>query len=49
MSLLKAHTAADRVEDKIRAINEDETWDMNIHLDPYDDSEQNEEDAKEEI
>ena len=47
ISLLKAHTATDHIEDKIRAINPDEVWDMNIHLDPYDDSEHNEEDNKE--
>lgn len=47
ISLIKAHTATDHIEDKIRAISENETWDMNIHLDPYDDSEHNEEDAKE--
>lgn len=47
ISLLKAHTATDNIEDRIRAINAEETWDMNIHLDPYDDSEHNIEDAKE--
>ncbi len=42
MSLLQAHSATDNIEAKIRAIKEDEVWDMNIHLDPYDDSKEEE-------
>ena len=38
ISLVDAHTATDRIEDAIKAIIPNETWDMNIHLDPYDDS-----------
>jgi cation diffusion facilitator family transporter len=38
ISLVDAHTATDKIEDAIREIAPDETWDMNIHLDPYDDS-----------
>lgn len=41
ISLLDAHRAADRVEDKIREINEKDEWIINTHLDPYDDSEMN--------
>jgi len=41
ISLLDAHRAADRVEDKIRAINKKDEWIINTHLDPYDDSEMN--------
>ncbi|NOX16613.1 MAG: cation transporter [Epsilonproteobacteria bacterium] len=39
ISLLDAHRAADRVEDKIQEINKKDEWIMNTHLDPYDDSE----------
>jgi len=38
ISLMDAHEATDRIEDAIRAIAPDEMWNMNIHLDPYDDS-----------
>ena len=38
ISLLNAHRTADRVEDKIRAINKKDEWIINTHLDPYDDS-----------
>ena len=41
ISLLDAHRAADRVEDKIREINKQDEWIINTHLDPYDDSEIN--------
>lgn len=41
ISLLNAHRAADRVEDKIREINKEDEWIINTHLDPYDDSEMN--------
>ena len=41
ISLLDAHRAADRVEDKIREINKKDEWIINTHLDPYDDSEIN--------
>lgn len=38
ISLLKAHSIGDKIEDKIIQINEDEEWIINAHLDPYDDS-----------
>ena len=38
ISLLKAHTIGDQIEDKIASLNKDEEWVINIHLDPYDDS-----------
>jgi cation diffusion facilitator family transporter len=38
ISLLKAHTLGDKIEDKIAKINEEEDWVINAHLDPYDDS-----------
>ena len=41
VTLMAAHRVSDRVEDKIQAINPDKNWVINIHLDPYDDSEIN--------
>ncbi len=41
ISLLEAHRAADRVEDKIRELGKNDEWVINTHLDPYDDSEMN--------
>lgn len=38
VSLLDAHRASDRIEDKIKALDKENHWVMNIHLDPYDDS-----------
>ncbi len=38
ISLLKAHSLGDKIEDKIALINEIEEWIINVHLDPYDDS-----------
>ncbi len=38
ISLMDAHRASDNIEAKIRAINPNKNWIMNIHLDPYDDS-----------
>ncbi len=43
MSLLEAHRIGDNVEEKIKRIDPDADWLINIHLDPYDDSEINEE------
>jgi len=43
ISLLEAHRAADRVEDAIKDINTRDEWIITTHLDPYDDSEINEE------
>jgi len=36
--LLEAHRASDRIEDKIKRLDDKNAWVMNIHLDPYDDS-----------
>ncbi len=41
MSLLEAHRIGDKVEEKIKAIDPKADWMINIHLDPYDDSEIN--------
>jgi cation diffusion facilitator family transporter len=41
ISLMEAHKASDRIEDKIKDIDPDSVWIINIHLDPYDDSIQN--------
>jgi cation diffusion facilitator family transporter len=38
ISLLKAHSIGDKIEDKIANINKNEEWIINAHLDPYDDS-----------
>ena len=36
--LLEAHRASDKIEDAIQALDKENEWVMNIHLDPYDDS-----------
>ncbi len=41
MTLLEAHRISDEVEDKIKAIDPKADWTVNIHLDPYDDSDIN--------
>ena len=38
MKLKLAHTIIENVEDKIRALDPDKKWIINIHADPYDDS-----------
>jgi len=38
MKLKLAHTIIENVEEKIRKINPDKKWIINIHADPYDDS-----------
>ncbi|MBF7049472.1 cation transporter [Campylobacter volucris] len=40
ISLLNAHKIADDIEDEIRKNYKDDKWDIQIHLDPYDDSEE---------
>ncbi|NPA29257.1 MAG: cation transporter [Epsilonproteobacteria bacterium] len=47
MSLLEAHRIADAVEEKIKAIDPNADWLINIHLDPYDDSDVNDEESPE--
>lgn len=39
--LLTAHQASDKIENKIRDLDKSKEWIINIHLDPYDDSEEN--------
>jgi len=46
ISLLKAHTLGDKIEDKIALLNEKEEWVINVHLDPYDDSSINDEENR---
>ena len=41
ISLMDAHRVTDRIEDKIKMINQDREWVINIHMDPYDDLELN--------
>ena len=43
--LLDAHRVSDEIEAKIRAIDPKSSWHFAIHLDPYDDSEINEDEA----
>jgi len=38
ITLMEAHRASDRIEDKIKELDTDTNWVVNIHLDPYDDS-----------
>jgi cation diffusion facilitator family transporter len=42
MTLMAAHRLSDKIEDNIRKINPDKNWVINVHLDPYDDSDINE-------
>ena len=46
MLLLEAHRIADNVEAKIKTIDSKANWLINIHLDPYDDSDVNIEESK---
>jgi len=46
ISLLKAHSLGDKIEDNIALLNEKEEWVINVHLDPYDDSNINDEENK---
>jgi len=41
MKLKMAHMIIEQVEEKIREINSDKIWVINIHADPYDDSQMN--------
>jgi len=41
MSLMEAHRRADKIEDKIKLIDTKQEWIINIHMDPYDDSDIN--------
>jgi len=45
MSLLEAHRIGDNVEAKIKTIDSRANWLINIHLDPYDDSDVNVEES----
>ncbi len=41
ITLMEAHKVTDRIEEKIKMINNDRNWVINIHMDPYDDFEIN--------
>ena len=41
MTLLEAHQIADIVEEKIKQLDDAKDWIINIHMDPYDDSDTN--------
>ncbi len=38
ISLLKAHSIGDRLEERVKKLNSEVTWHILIHTDPYDDS-----------
>lgn len=38
ISLMDAHKASDRIEDEIKTLDTTKNWVINIHMDPYDDS-----------
>jgi divalent metal cation (Fe/Co/Zn/Cd) transporter len=42
ITLMAAHRVSDNIEDKIRQLDLQKDWIINIHLDPYDDSDVNE-------
>ena len=46
ISLMRAHHAGDRIEEKIKELIPDGEWVIIAHLDPYDDSEMNDKTAK---
>ena len=41
ITLMEAHRVSDRIEEKIEQLDKNKFWVINIHLDPYDDSEIN--------
>lgn len=43
ITLMEAHRVTDKIEDDIKALDERRDWVINIHMDPYDDFEINEE------
>ncbi|MGB0990750.1 MAG: cation transporter dimerization domain-containing protein, partial [Halarcobacter sp.] len=43
ITLMDAHRISDKIENKIRNIDKNKHWIINIHMDPYDDFEINEE------
>ena len=38
ITLMEAHRISDKIEDKIKKLDKNTNWVINIHLDPYDDS-----------
>lgn len=44
ITLMEAHRVSDRIEDNIKKINSKREWVINIHMDPYDDLNMNDED-----
>lgn len=43
ITLMEAHRISDRIENKIKKIDKGKSWVINIHMDPYDDFEINDE------
>jgi len=45
ISLLEAHRISDTIEEKIKELDKESNWSITIHLDPYDDSQINEDES----
>jgi hypothetical protein len=43
---MEAHRASDRIEKAIRYIDKSKFWVINVHLDPYDDFEENDKEVR---
>lgn len=41
ITLMEAHKIADRIEERIKKVDSSKDWVINIHMDPYDDSDTN--------
>ena len=49
ITLMEAHRVSDRIEEKIEELDKSKFWVINIHLDPYDDSDINHEHCEAQI
>ena len=45
ISLMDAHRVSDKIEEKLKELDKQKNWVINIHLDPYDDSDINEQEC----
>jgi len=45
ITLMEAHRVSDKIEEKIKELDKQKNWVINIHLDPYDDSDINEQEC----
>ena len=46
ITLMEAHKISDKIEEQIKSLDEDRDWVINIHMDPYDDFEINQDKDK---